>query len=60
MMSTHSTEAAEEYHTEKQQQVGRHAAVPVLAYRPWIYEQSITHCQHTVEPYQWLFGKVSA
>ena len=52
MMSTHSTEAAEEYHTEKQQHVGRHAAVPILACGPWMYEQSITHCQHTVEPYQ--------
>ena len=36
MMSTHSTHPAEEYHTEKQKQVGRCAAVPLLACRPWI------------------------
>jgi len=35
-MLAHSTDPAEEYHTEEQQQVGRCAAVPLLACRPWI------------------------
>ena len=54
MMSTHSTDATEEYHTDKRKQVGHRAAVPLLACTTvgsGSDQQSITYCQHTVEPF---------